>query len=163
MSRTMCIDSQQWCRAAGSIIYVHILILKGKLQLLKPSPLIKAKAAELKHHIAPTMTIEAPFRIKSIPSEEKFQMRTSQGYSIQFYIVPPRQVELSQQFCPTCCRLYRNNVGFRGSHQPIRLVCGHTYCLGCVLTRVDSIRDRLSACDKCHPDTNKSRSSSQES
>lgn len=117
--------------------------------------------SEIKSHITLTMTIEAPKRTNKMPSQEKFEMMTSQGFSIQFYLVPPQKVEFSQQFCPTCCCLYRNNVGFRGSHQPIRLMCGHIYCLGCVLTRVDSIRDPMSACDQCHPDTNKPRSSSQ--
>ena len=105
--------------------------------------------------------IRIPVQFDDMASLEKFEMMTSRGYTIQFFHVPPQKVEFSQQFCPTCCRLYRNNVGFRGSHQPIRLMCGHKFCLGCELTRVDSLKDPMSACDKCHPDTNKPRSSSQ--
>lgn len=130
----------------------HSTLFKQSEVLLKP---------EFKGHIASTKTTEIPVQTNEMDSQEKFEMMTSGGHSLQFFLVSPQKVEFSQQFCPSCCCLYRHNIGFRGSHQPIQLVCGHAFCLGCVLTRVDSVRDPTSACDKCHPDTNELRQTSQ--
>lgn len=81
-----------------------------------------------------------------------WMMKTCGGYTIWFHLPPPQQLEFSPESCPSCCYLYTNGDGMYGPHQPIELMCRHSFCLSCVLTRVDKVMDPDLACRTCHPD-----------
>ena len=68
---------------------------------------------------------------------------------IRFLLIPEQEMPYVQQFCPSCCILYRNN-GALSPHQPIELECGHVFCISSVYQQVDLAMDPLLTCKECH-------------